>query len=246
MLSGFITPESIGIHDKNICYKLIINSSKLIKFSNIFINIFNILFFIGSFALCYQYLSDYILVFSAIISIISLTISSNYLFNIIFGEFVYYFIITYYLRLKFENLLKRLKILIQTNHRMNSHYIKAIINEFNKIYSDINEYNSNYWSIYLLIIWINFGVLITFSTYDLLFDKENVILFKLLSILVVFIYSSIFLMIINISSAIYIDSNNSYKLFNSLFCSLKYNCLTKFKVSLIININFGKYIIVIQ
>ena len=43
-------------------------------------------------------------------------------------------------------------------------------------------------------------------------------------------FISILLFIIHISAAIYIESNNSYQLFNSLFCLIKYESYAKFKV----------------
>ena len=149
----------------------------------------------------------------------------HYMYSIIDWQFVYYYIITYYL--KFFN--KILRNLINSSIFVNNKNILAIIENFHQIYKEINEYNNNYWSKFLCIIWLNISVIIACICSLALF-LDNILIFKIAIIPLILYFISILIFIIRISAAIYIESNNSYQLFNSLFCLIRYRTVVKFKV----------------
>ena len=82
----------------------------------------------------------------------------------------------------------------------------------------INEYNNIYWSKYLLIVWITFGAIISFMS-DLAFSSNVKIVLKICAIIGFCYYGSVLLFIIQISSKLYIEVNNTYFLMNSLLLS---------------------------
>ena len=91
--------------------------------------------------------------------------------------------------------------------------------ELNAIYVEINEYNSNYWSTFLCIIWFTITAVISSFLYLVLFTKVPIIIYLIICFVFI-LFSLILILIIRISSAIYIESNNSYLLLNSLFCRM--------------------------
>ena len=60
----------------------------------------------------------------------------------------------------------------------------------------------------------------------------------------ILLFIAILLTIIRISAAIYIESNNSYQLLNSLFCLIKHKSIAKYKVSTYISLILIFYIFI--
>jgi len=108
----------------------------------------------------------------------------------------------------------KLKSIIEKRSICNKNVMK-FIRELNAIYYEINEYNSNYWSKFLLIIWFTISSIIALLTFVMLFSEQNII-FKIFLSFFALIFTSILIFIINISSDVYNEANNSYILFNSL------------------------------
>ena len=103
MLSGLITPISIGIHDKHITYKLLIFSRKCIKITEYLLkcNSLLILIVISSvflFKITSVYLGIYVLP-----HILLCIYYGYYLYAITITHLTYYAIITYYLTLKIKS-----------------------------------------------------------------------------------------------------------------------------------------------
>ena len=119
------------------------------------------------------------------------------------------------MNLKLNLLNGKLKSIIISNERLRYWKVIAIIRGYYEIHSEINEYNSNYWSKFLCIFWFNMSSVISLIFFVQLFSGNY--FFKLLVIPLIFLFSGFLLFIIHISSDIYIESNNSYQLLNSLF-----------------------------
>ena len=231
MIAGSKTPKSIGITDDKLCHKLMIVSKYTFKLGTIVENSQFLLNFLLLFVFHIPYITkNPILLFISIVNTFLVALTSHYMYAIIVWQFVYYYIIIYYLRLKIMALNEYLKQCINNRNIFRKYSnIISIIKSFNQIYLEINEYNSNYWTIFLSIIWINISVILVSINFVLIISN-NAFIFKLFLIPFELLFLLLILFIIHISSQISFQSNNSYQLFNTLFCLIRRKNIIKFKV----------------
>ena len=161
MMSGLITPKSIGINDGIMCYKLLIISRNGFIAAKYVSN--SVFFLINSMiiSIIYPLITNNISILISIINALSWSISCHYIYAIIVYQTVYYYIITYYLKIKLNLLNEKLKSIIKSNKYLRYSKVIIIIRDYYKIHSEINEYNSNYWSIFLSLIWLNITIIIS-------------------------------------------------------------------------------------
>ena len=135
--------------------------------------------------------------------------------------------------------------LLKEEKRMNTNRVRDIIRSFDAIYRKIIEYNSTFWSKYLLIIWLFFGTLIIFSLFIIIFNPMAIAIKISFSYFLLF-YLIMYIFILSMASSVNSEANKSYKLFNSLSIKIcKTSKLDKrrltinlMKVSIFIKINF--------
>ena len=141
-----------------------------------------------------------------------------YMYSINVWQVIYFYIICSYIKIKIKELNENILIMIKKKRFSNRNIMMKMIRSLNSLYSEINEYNTKFWSKYLLSIWLIMGSLINIILYLLLFSEIN-ILFKIIFIFGLIIFITTFLFIINTSSSVNYEANKSYKLFNSLMAS---------------------------
>ena len=111
---------------------------------------------------------------------------------------------------------------------------KLNVHKLNAIYSEISNYNDIFWSRYLCILWFTLSAMISTTFYISFLSNSNIIN-KIALFTFFMVFSLILLFIIRISSLIYIEANNSYKMLNSIIASTIYSrnfVLLKLKVCL--------------
>ena len=108
-----------------------------------------------------------------------------------------------------------LKHINQISLRSKSKHIITIISSLNAIYNEINEYNTNYWSKYLLSIWLLHGSVVTIVLYYIAI-VPMITVTKYIFIYAEFILMLTFLLIINTASSVNYEVNKSIKLLNSV------------------------------
>ena len=173
-----------------------------------------------------------IIIFPVLPQAIPFGITCHYLYNVIVYQFVYYYIITYYLKSKLLLINIELKsFAIKKSRNSYKNFIK-IIRELNSLFIEITEYNCNYWSKFLFIIWFTISLIISAFNH-LTFLNENNIIRIIFSVFFEIIYILILVFIICISNSIYTESTNTYKYLNSIFKQLIHRKMlfSKFKVS---------------
>jgi hypothetical protein len=180
MMSGLVSPKSIGIYDRNMV-KIIQNRAKLL-FRIITINCEIIIPLVAIIASIPLYLNcnfHQLLIYAipwTLILIRSLYSVAGYLD----WQLVYFYLICLYLKLKIRNVNHKLIEIIDNRIISCESNIKIVINKINKIYIEIDVYN-NYWSI--ITFWTYFmltfifglilcGILFT-ETYYLQVSKKN-------------------------------------------------------------------------
>ena len=180
MISGLRTPESIGLYDKQLVYKLI----KLYRIAMKFCKKNRLMVSIGCFAtplvVTFKRASIIELIFIVVPHCLLWHIWFIYLYNAFVYQLIYYLIIAYYLIFKLKLINKLIKESTLTTIRSYNN-IQIAIYELNSIYNEINEYNNNYWSKYLCFLWITIGGIIAIYI-NVIFMVEN-IYFKIFFIL---------------------------------------------------------------
>ncbi len=92
-----------------------------------------------------------------------------------------------------------------------------MIRSLNSIYSEINEYNTKFWSKYLLSIWLIMGSVIKMTLVIIIFIQTNII--KIAFTYGLLLLIPMFLFIINTASSVNYEANKSYILLNSIMAS---------------------------
>ena len=151
-----------------------------------------------------------------IINTLIYSICLYYVYQFLFFNGHYFFVICKYFIIKINNLNDILKAL-QGSQRLNNR-IHPILRSLNNLYYEINVYNK-FWSKYLFIIWLIFGEVVILLLYMVTFVPLQI------AMLLVFIYCIIFGVIFlgfifSLPSSVNYNVNKSYKLFNSLIITI--------------------------
>ena len=131
----------------------------------------------------------------------------------IYSQIIYFFYLCKYLKLKVKNLNQELDDILSKN-KFNR--IPKILHSFDALYREIDDYNTTYWSKFLLIIWLFYGTLCVVITYICIFGNANII------IRILFIYMDIaaitlFDFIFSNACTLNLEANKTYSKLNSLF-----------------------------
>ena len=145
---------------------------------------------------------------------------AHYFWNNVLFQFLVFHIICLYLKIKINRLNESLS---EMKRRKRFVRIKETLQSFNSLYSEINEYNKTFWSKFLGVFWLTYGLNIVMYLYITLFiPMAFFILIILIYVMIVIIIS--FLFIIITASSVTYSANKSYKTMNSLYVSyFKYN-----------------------
>ena len=138
-----------------------------------------------------------------------------YSFYINVWQVIYFYIVCRYIKIKLSEINEILSNNIRKHKRTNRIYLSKILFQLNLIYSEINEYNTSFWSKYLLSIWLILGSVINLILYFVLFFKFNLIMKSLFAYILLLIIMK-FVFIMNTASSVNYEANKSYKLLNSI------------------------------
>jgi hypothetical protein len=128
---------------------------------------------------------------------------------------VYFYLIRRYIKIKFNEtndlisnaLLKRKFIKIKK--------VLRLIRSLDAKYSELNRFNNELWSKFLLLFWLLFGTLSVFNLYLLIFTELNIIL-RFIVFYGFILLCFLFLFIINTASSVNYSANKVYKLLNQV------------------------------
>jgi hypothetical protein len=226
MMSGLISPKSIGLTNKEEIYKLMKESKILFLFFKWNINYFlpPIGFLLNLFPFIINNSFLEIIIFGIPHSFFW-AIAVNYISCLMLWPFVYFYLICRYIKIKIKQQNDFISKAIVERKPINSTKILRSIHKFNAIYSEINEYNNQFWSLYLLSIWLIFGSLIIFLSYFFFFAELTIVLKVFFGYAFVLI-TSIFLFIISTASSVNYEANKIYKLLNQI---MVYNSLGRIR-----------------
>ncbi len=215
MICGLVSPKSIGLINREDINQLL-NKSKLMfevsKFATIGMSI-------GSFFLSFIPLiinSSFELYLIEIFwSLLNATFA-YFCTDIILSQMTYFYIICLYLKLKLTNANNSIRKSFEKKCKTNYYTMKKILKSLNSIISEINTYNNDFWSKYLMVVLIIVIIVLDLVLFQSIFGKMS-FFFKI----ILFYYSclSFILLIIlmNAASSVSFEANFSYKLLNRLF-----------------------------
>jgi hypothetical protein len=215
MISGLVSPKSIGLINKEDINQLL-NKSKLMfkvsKFSILGVSISGI--FLSSIPLIIN--SSFELYLIEIFWVLLFTFYYYFCVNITFFQMTYFYIICLYLKLKLRNANNSITKSFEKKYKMNNHRMKNILKSLNSIILEINTYNNDFWSKYLMVVLIIIVIALDLLLFQSIFGKMN---FFLKMILFYCSCSAFYLIIIpiNTASSVSFEAKKSYKLLNKLF-----------------------------
>jgi hypothetical protein len=243
MMSGLVSPKSIGLTNEVKIYKFLKLSKQLFFICDIFtakmVPIINLMISIPPMIkVCsLKQLILYIIPMNIIYAF------SGYLvLSITLYQMVYFFLICYYITIKTKECNNKIRNYIKNRIALNNKRAKNLMTELNSIYSEIEDFNQNYWSKYLFWIWILFATIINMYLYLAIFSKVNFVL-RFIFILGSIVFSFNLILTINSASSVNFEVNRSYGLIYSLI-SIKSKLISKrmlFKV-LILEKIFSSFI----
>ena len=216
MMSGLVSPKSLGLTDEQ-------KIRKLLKLTKILEKVLNY----NAKRICPAFTAILLLTFYAIKTnlmeticygipnAIILSIFSNYVVSIIFYQILILFVISSYLKMKINSLNERLS---EIQKRKRFIRIREILQSFDSLYSEINEYNTTFWSKILFFFWFLFGNIIIFSLVTILFGNLDLISHFII-FYTLFTFGLLFLLVIFTASSVTYCANKSYKTLNSLIIS---------------------------
>jgi hypothetical protein len=221
MISGLVSPKSIGLINRE-------DIKQLLKKSKLMFKVSKFLTFCGSFA-CFC-CSGVPLIINSTPSLywieflwtLLCTVYGYHSFNINFSQMTYFYIICLYLKLKLRNANNSIRKSFEGKYKMNNYKMKNILKSLDSIISEINIHNNDFWSKYLMIVLMS--VIIVF---DILFIQS---LFGKMSLFlkITFFYGSclmflLLIILINTASSVSFEVKKSYKLLNKLFITIGNN-----------------------
>jgi hypothetical protein len=159
--------------------------------------------------------------------------------NINFSQMTYFYIICLYLKLKLRNANNSIRKGFEKKYKMTYYRMKNILISLNSIISEINTYNNDLWSKYLMIVLILVILELDLVLFEAVFGKIS-IFFKMI---VIYFSSSLFLLLmilINTASSVSFEANKSYKLLNKLFVFNKKQISIRMRIKVwILKISFN-------
>jgi hypothetical protein len=216
MMSGLISPKSIGLTNKEEIYKMMKVSKTLFSLGKSNFEIcLPLIVFLMSFVPFIINCSLLDIILFGIPQSILFTVCVHYSSSILFWPVVYFYIICRYIKIKIKEQNDLIAKAIVERNVINSTKILRSIRNLDAIYTELNEYNREFWSLYLLLIWLMFGFVINFWTYFCFFAEINIIL-KSFAVYGLVTVISTFLFIINTVSSVNYEANKSYKHLNQI------------------------------
>jgi hypothetical protein len=215
MISGLVSPKSIGLINREDINQLLNKSKIMFQFSRISL-------ISGSFA-CF-FLSGIPLIINSsfelyLIEIFWVLLFTAYIYfgaNITFSQMTHFYIICLYLKLKLRNANNSITKSFEKKYKLNNYRMKNILKSFNSIISEINTYNNDFWSKYLMVVLIMFVIALDLVLFQSIFGKSDLFI-KMILFYISCSEFSLLMILLNTASSVSFEAKKSYKLLNKLF-----------------------------
>ena len=214
MMSGSVSPLSIGLNDKYQVNKVLSLSRKLfiiVKYECQYI--ITMCSFILNISIYIAFMPFNEILLYGIPNTITVCFESIYFWNFLGYQYVYYYLVCKYLDMKLKNTNEKLVLLRKEEQQCE---IIKILKTLNAIYCEIKEYDSTYLSKFLLNVWLLIGTILVILIYVDIFITFQ-LLMRIIIHYITMLYFFLFIFTITTAASINYDNRKSYKLLNSLF-----------------------------
>jgi hypothetical protein len=128
----------------------------------------------------------------------------------------YFYIICLYLKLKLKNANNNIRKSYENKYKMTYYRMKNILKSLDSVISEINTYNNDIWSKYLMIFVVSVIIILDFVLFESIFGEIS-LYFKIVLFYGSSVFSLLLIILINTASSVSFEANKSYKLLNKLF-----------------------------
>ncbi len=233
MMSGLVSPQSIGLYNEKDIRIMMKRFKLLIKLSEI--NVTPMAFcalLLAAIPIISNCSLGHIL-FPGIPWFIFFMLYVYHIADFLLIQMTYFYIICYYLRLKLRNINNEIEINIRRNIKHSEFHalVKYFMRYLNILYLEIKEYNDNYWSTFLFLFIFLLSTCINALLYKSIYGISNTYLVLAIRYYAI-ICTFLILVLFFIASSVCKEANRSYKLLNKLYVSnmgLKFANSTRFK-----------------
>jgi hypothetical protein len=215
MISGLVSPKSIGLINREDVNQLLKRSKLMFKMSS-FLQL-SLSFAVFCLSLIPLILNSSLpLILVEVFWTLLYTTFVYFSINITFSQMTYFYIICLYLKLKLKHSNNSIKESFNKKYRMTNNKMKNILKSLNSIAREINTYNNDLWSKCLMIVLIFFIIVLDFILFESIFVKMN-LFFKMILFYGFCSAFSLLMILINTASSVSFEAKKSYKLLNKLF-----------------------------
>jgi hypothetical protein len=215
MISGLVSPKSIGLMNREDINELLKKSKLMFKISK---------FLTIGMGICAFFLTFIPLIINSSFQLFLIHIFWALLFAafdyfvtyINLSQMTYFYIICLYLKLKIRNINNNIIKSFETKFKVTLNKMKNTLKLLNLITEEINTYNNDLWSKYLMIVLMLIITALDLAVFQSIFGKMN-LFFKIILIYGSNILFLLLIVLINSASSVSFEANKSYKLLNKLF-----------------------------
>ena len=212
VMSGSVAPLSVGLNDRR-------DVRELLKFKPVF-KIMLIHYRVVSYVMPFGFIMISFIInedlSTAVIyglpNAIWMGIWISPIVAFLFSQFLYFYLICKYLKMKINNLNK---IVIESKKSNNYTAILRTIRQYYSIYAEIDEYDTTYWSKFLFFIWLFMGLFVTAFLYVVIFRELVIIIKVMFSYADLIAFGIIHFMFIT-AAALNSSVHRPYKLLNNI------------------------------
>ena len=215
MMSGQMTPHSIGLTDKRIIKQILFKTWIAYKCNDIIRSSSLIVCFCIPIVTFLMQDSSLKTIIIAFIHSLIYSLGSQFASNIMCSQITYFYIICYYLKLKQREVNNYLRKVIKNKERIKIYNSNQMIAKLNKIYEEIKECDSIFWSKFLALVWVLCTADIAFALYLLSFSGKLTIFIRIVLFYGTILFCVILLIIIQTSSSVNFEAKVTYKLLSS-------------------------------
>ena len=215
-MSGLVSPNSLGLSNEREIEMLLNKNKKLFNFTwwnnNVLMPFSILIVFNGLNAI---HTNSVPLIMYGIIHSLLFIIWFLFVSHFVVTQIMCFYIICLYLKIKINALNERL---IEMKRRKRFIRIRETLQSFDSLYSEIDEYNTTFWSKFLFSFWLTFGSFNVLFLYIILFAPLNYVI-KIFLVYNMLLWLFCFLFIIFTASSVTYCAKKSYKTLNSLIIS---------------------------
>ena len=219
VMSGSLTPDSIGLTDETQITNLIKKFKYFLKMLKFNLQIITWSTSVIIYLRYPRWITTLEWIFILLPNGIHWMMWINYVYSTYLYQYLYFVFITEYLKMKLKQVNFKLSERInyyrgRQESKIRTITITLVLKKLNSISDEVTEYNKIYWSKFILIIWLTMLIVISSLSFAVIFVIRNVILNIILANLEIVNIISI-LLLIGFSSRIYSEFKFTYKLLNS-------------------------------